>query len=1071
MPEFVQHDYHNRPAFSGFLPGIAGVHGIPLWAFYVNRGQGICGFGVESKDGCIGQFYSAVDAYHRVRETGFRTFMRITPEHAAPENGAGSAPVALYEPFQGGDGAAEAVASEFRVGLDTLSLSECHPELGVTTTVAYRTLAQSPIAGLMRTVTIVNSSDRTVHLEVVDGLPFVVPAGVDYAALTENITTAQAWMNASPVAGVGALYRVAATMSDSAEVTAQETVHVVAARSTARGSTETCEVIVDPDLLFAPDQFFDYPVHFAEDGLAGLAYTTQVGAGKRPCAFVGTAATLAPGEEIVIESLYGGGASETVTLDFLRWFDVETNRAALRRATEAIVPEITAVARVQTAHPVFDAYVEQTFLDNALRGGVPHIVQSAAGETTYLPVFGRKHGDLERDYNWFVIPAEYFSQGWGNYRDVNQNRRCDVFFQPESGTETIREFVSLIQTDGYNPLIVQGRTFTVPAADAASLPATSALVANGACTAGALYQAIERDIGPDNASDVATTFAKLITSASVEYNAKHGEGFWIDHWTYNNDLIEHYLAVFPDRAEELFWGEPTYRYPVATHRVRSRRERWTRTPRGVRQYDAVTALDAPQSGRWMRTASGDVYHATLAEKLLGLAAVVFLSRDAFGMGVEMEAGKPGWYDALNGLPGIFGSSLPEAWELLRLICTLRMIALPASPAARIEIAEEISGLLTEIAAILAVDRAADSAISRAAAPDDTALHARWHQMASVRETYRDRTVFGFSGERVSRDTTELGVLLEAMEQDVRRGLTRARERNDGVYPTYLLVAPRESIELDRFLADVEGAVPAFSLTALPPFLEGAARAVPMLPDRAERKALHRWVLESELYDAKIRMLRVNAPLDAMTHEIGRARAFTPGWLENGSIWLHMEYKYLLALLYAELYTEFWEHARTMLIPFIDAERYGRSPWENSSFIVSSAHPDERLHGRGFVARLSGSTAEFLSILTICLWGRRPFRNGEGGLTLAFDPCLPEDLFGNERRILAQFLGHTEVVYTHAGSGDVMPGGPVVVRETTVTYRDATPTEAVTGAALPAAVAIAVREGRVSQLAVTLDTIA
>jgi hypothetical protein len=53
----------------------------------------------------------------------------------------------------------------------------------------------------------------------------------------------------------------------------------------------------------------------------------------------------------------------------------------------------------------------------------------------------------------------------------------------------------------------------------------------------------------------------------------------------------------------------------------------------------------------------------------------------------------------------------------------------------------------------------------------------------------------------------------------------------------------------------------------------------------------------------------------------------------------------------------------------------------------------------------------------------------------------------------------------------VPGGSVALRETTVTYRDATPPETVPGAALPAAVAIAVREGRVSQLAVTLDTIA
>ena len=29
------------------------------------------------------------------------------------------------------------------------------------------------------------------------------------------------------------------------------------------------------------------------------------------------------------------------------------------------------------------------------------------------------------------------------------------------------------------------------------------------------------------------------------------------------------------------------------------------------------------------------------------------------MGIEMEAGKPGWNDAMNGLPGLFGSEMPS----------------------------------------------------------------------------------------------------------------------------------------------------------------------------------------------------------------------------------------------------------------------------------------------------------------------------------------------------------------------------------------------------------------------------
>ena len=124
------------------------------------------------------------------------------------------------------------------------------------------------------------------------------------------------------------------------------------------------------------------------------------------------------------------------------------------------------------------------------------------------------------------------------------------------------------------------------------------------------------------------------------------------------------------------------------------------------------------------------------------------------------------------------------------------------------------------------------------------------------------------------------------------------------------------------------------------------------------------VRESALYDRKLGMYKTNAPLAACSPEIGRLRAFTPGWLENESVFLHMAYKYLLEVLRAGLHDEFFADMRRGLVPFLDPQTYGRSPLENSSFIVSSAHPDESLHGRGFVARLTGATTEFLSMWTV-----------------------------------------------------------------------------------------------------------
>jgi hypothetical protein len=158
------------------------------------------------------------------------------------------------------------------------------------------------------------------------------------------------------------------------------------------------------------------------------------------------------------------------------------------------------------------------------------------------------------------------------------------------------------------------------------------------------------------------------------------------------------------------------------------------------------------------------------------------------------------------------------------------------------------------------------------------------------------------------------------------------------------------------------------------------------------------------------MYRLNASLDEQPMDIGRARAFTAGWLENGSIWMHMAYKYLLSMLKAGLYDEFYEEFKNGLIAFQDPHAYGRSILENSSFIASSAHPDESIHGQGFVARLSGSTAEFLSILHHMTIGKRPFFMRDGRLHLEFKPILPAWLFDDEGTVCFTFLGDCKVIY-------------------------------------------------------------
>ena len=86
---FIIHDFSTARPFSSFLPGIAGPLGIPMWVFYVNRGQAIASFGIENKDNPIMEFQPANKAYQTTPYTGFRTFLKL--------NRGGE--TLLYEPF------------------------------------------------------------------------------------------------------------------------------------------------------------------------------------------------------------------------------------------------------------------------------------------------------------------------------------------------------------------------------------------------------------------------------------------------------------------------------------------------------------------------------------------------------------------------------------------------------------------------------------------------------------------------------------------------------------------------------------------------------------------------------------------------------------------------------------------------------------------------------------------------------------------------------------------------------------------------------------------------------------
>lgn len=173
--------------------------------------------------------------------------------------------------------------------------------------------------------------------------------------------------------------------------------------------------------------------------------------------------SLAPGETITISTFFGGAGGVLDVPVIARRIMQEGFVLYKLTRTREVIRQITKNILTRTSHRLFDAHIQQMYLDNSLRGGIPVILgdqddgMSNSDEDPRLKVFhvfSRIRGDLERDGNNFMLSPTFFSQGPGNFPDVVQNRRDDVFFNPRIGSFNVRMFLSFIQADGYEPLSV-----------------------------------------------------------------------------------------------------------------------------------------------------------------------------------------------------------------------------------------------------------------------------------------------------------------------------------------------------------------------------------------------------------------------------------------------------------------------------------------------------------------------------------------------------------------------------------------------------------------------------------------
>ncbi|HNW39429.1 MAG TPA: cellobiose phosphorylase [Candidatus Omnitrophota bacterium] len=1049
--EFVIQNYNYAKPFANFFPGIAGKFGIPMWVFYVNRGQCVCSFGTKDKDRAILEFFPANKAWELTSSLGFRTFYKIKNAKSKP---------IYYEPFHNGySNLKYQITNSMRIGSAELILEEENRSLGIKTLVKYFNIPNDTFAGLSRIVCVENTGHKLKSLQMIDGLPQIIPFGTNNFFLKKLGRTIEAWMKIVNLENSVPFYKLEVDPADRPEVVHINDGNFYLGFHFKNQKLQLLKPIVDPQAVFGAVTDFSYPAEFLAK--PKFSYPAeQLIQGKTPSALLLMDLELKPAEQKIFYSVIGQARDSKTLNNSVKRIIVPGYLDDKMRQNRELIEKLKADIATKSSSAEFDLYAGQTYLDNIMRGGYPEVFKS--GSVVYL--YSRKHGDLERDYNKFQLQPTYLSQGNGNYRDANQNRRSDIWFNPDIQDENIISFMNLIQADGFNPLVVKPESFLIK--ESADLQKLLENVAKQEdldrlghflkkpFTPGELIFFIEENkILLNTSYDI---FLDLILSASLKtQEAEHGEGFWTDHWAYNLDLIDSYLGVYPEKANTLFFGRKIFSFFDNAEIVRPRSEKYVLYNGQPRQLHSLMLdnnkkemlrkrLADPHSLRTLH-GEGPVHYTTLTAKLLCLAANKLASLDASGVGIEMEANKPNWFDSLNGLPALFGSSICETFELKRLLITIKQ-ALEKSPVKEIEMAEEIAKFIEQLSGLFAEE-----------------TFSYWDKSNTVKENYRYNIRLGFSGTLTNVPVNKLLDFLKCGLEKVETGLTKAFDKTKHVYNSYFINEVSDySIVKDHYIKPLK-----FTQKPAPLFLEGQMHALRLTSGGQQSLDLYQATKQSALFDKKLKMYKVTAPLGAMPEEIGRCRAFSPGWLENESIWLHMEYKYILEMLKTGLHEEFYAEFKNVLIPFLDPKIYGRSILENSSFLVSSAFPDKRLHGNGYVARLSGSTAEFIHIWLIMNCGASPFSLDESGrLNLTFKPCLAGWLFNKNGEYVFNFLSQIQITYHNPKRKNTYGKNSAKIRK--IILQNKNQSQEINSTVIPAPYAEAIRSRQINKIDIYLD---
>ncbi len=578
---------------------------------------------------------------------------------------------------------------------DQVIFEEIHHGLGLAFRYRWST---SDRFGFVRTVTLGNVGDRSVTVDLVDGLLNVMPFGIEPTLHQRLSNLANAYKRSEIVDEAA---RLAVYSLESHVVDRPEPAEVLRASVVWSHGLPAADVGLRADALERMRRSEPFPTAPLATGTPGaylVSSTKEIASGATAQWFV--VGDVNASQSDVIELLAYLRSSPDVDGDLT---------ASIEDGSEALVARMASADALQRAGDrMATAHHFANVLYNTMRGGVfisgtivrgRHFAAfvegrnrvvaahhqallldlpdeigrhelyarvTAAGDPQlmrlfldYLPLtFSRRHGDPSRPWNEFTIQVED-SNGEplvhyeGNWRDIFQNWEALCVSFPEYLPSVVSVFLNSSTAEGFNP-----------------------------------YR---------------------ITSDGFEWEVEEPEnpwsniGYWGDHQiVYLLRLLELAGKFEPGALHDML-GRPWFSYAETPYRLASYSD-LVRNPKETIEYDYAGAEEVAArvdvvggDGRLVAGRDGDVYTATMLEKLL-VPALSKLANFVPGGGIWMNTQRPEWNDANNALVG-YGLSMVTLYYLRRYLHHLADLA-SSSDLPSVDITSEVVDWLERTTKIL-----------------------------------------------------------------------------------------------------------------------------------------------------------------------------------------------------------------------------------------------------------------------------------------------------------------------------------------------------------------------------------